>query len=498
MNSNSNFSFKQYWVTLFSIALFGMVLLFQGCKAVGPDYTTPIDPVPNAWDLKIQSKLVKEPKSDLENWWTLFNDPILNALIEKAKSQNRNLKIAYSRVIEARTEMSGVSGAKLPSLETSASVGVEKQSDLGSLKPLAPANGFKPQGIFQQGFSSSWEIDVFGRVRRSMEAANYAYETSIQDYYDVMTVLLADVAINYLDLRSKQQQRVNTEKNVIAQEESLTLTEVMFNSGISSYLDVVQAKSNLLETKSQIPDYKLGEYKAINKLSQLLGTTYDSLGIDLYEIGKIPMGNTNFNVGLPTDLLRQRPDIRAAELNIAMNNAKIGVSTADLYPTFSLGGFFGFDSQDAGNLFSVPGMNWGLSLPISWQIFNRKQIKANIAINEQQTQQALLNYENTVLKAYIEVEDLLVSLHMNQEKYKFISEAVGQTEEAVGLVKIQYDTQITDFQNVLDTQRSLFRQQNQKVTSETDIVINLIKLYKALGGGWTIQEEVITINTNKE
>ena len=490
MNSNSNFTFKPYWVIRLFIGLSGLALLFQGCKAVGPDYVAPENPVPNVWDLNIQSKLVKEPATDLEHWWTLFNDPTLNALIEKAKVENRNLKMAYTRVLEARANISGVSGSKLPEVGTSASAGIQKQSDEGSLKEIAPANGFKTQSNFQIGISSTWEIDVFGRVRRSIESANYTYESSIQDYYDVMTILLADVAINYLDLRSQQQLRLNTEQNVNDQEASLKLTEIMYNSGLSSYLDVVQAKSNLAETKSEIPHYKMNEYIAINRMALLLGSTYDSLNIDLFTIGEIPMANPNFDVGLPTDLLRQRPDIRAAELNIAMNNAKIGVSTADLYPTFSLGGFFGLDSQSVGKMFTVPGMTWGLSSPISWQLFNRKRIKANIAINEQQTQQALLSYENIVLKAYLEVEDLLVSLNMNQEKYKHLSDAVENSEQAVGYVKIQYETQITDFQNLLDTQRTLYRQQNSKISAEAEITTNLIKLYKALGGGWNITEHI--------
>jgi NodT family efflux transporter outer membrane factor (OMF) lipoprotein len=492
MNSNQS-SFKHQWIVGASIILLAVVLLSPGCKPVGPDFQTPADPTPNQWDIQIASKLVKEPKADIESWWTLFNDPVLTQLINKAKDENRNLKTAYSRVLQARAEVAGVSGSKLPEVGAGASAAVTKQSDEGSLEQLAPQNGFQSQSIFQLGVNSSWEIDVFGRIRRSVESANYAYEMSIQDYYDVLTILLADVAINYMDLRSQQQQKLNTEANIKAQEASLSLTEDMYDAGLSSYLDVVQAKSNLLETKAQAPHYELAEYLAVNRLALLLGTTYDSLKIDLFEIGEIPKANTSFDIGLPTDLLRQRPDIRAAEMNIAMNNANVGVSTADLYPTFSLGGFFGFDSQNFGNLFTVPGMTWGLSLPISWQLFNRKRIKANIAINELSTQQALLNYENTVLNAYLEVENLLFSLDMRQTRYEYLKEAVGYTQEAVELVKVQYESQVTDFQNVLDTERSLYRQQNQRVKSETEIAVDLIKLYKALGGGWTVNQDSTAI-----
>jgi outer membrane protein TolC len=255
----------------------------------------------------------------------------------------------------------------------------------------------------------------------------------------------------------------------------------------------LQAKANLAETRSVIPEYKMEEMIAINRLALLLGTTSDSLPTSVYEYKGVPAATANIGSGVPADLLRQRPDIRAAERSIAQNNAKVGVSTADLYPTFALSGFFGFDSRSVTNLFTIPGLNWGVSLPIGWQIFNRKRIKANIAINEQRTQQALLNYENTVLEAFSEVGNAVVSYNNQKERFVYLNEAVLANKEAVSLVSVQYNTGLTDFQNVLDTERSLLRQQSKLIGSEAKIMVDLIQLYKSLGGGWVVPQDSVQL-----
>lgn len=480
----------------FQIAGIVMSLLFlillDGCKPVGPDYIAPTPELPDAWQQQINSKLTEEPGTDLENWWTVFNDTVLNTLITEAKEENINLRIAYSRILEARAELAGVSGKKLPTVGSGITISESKMSDNGSLAQIAPAGGFNPQSLFSVGVNATWEIDVFGRIRRSVEAAGMEYQVSIEDYYDMMVILLADVAMNYMDVRSYQQLILNTEDNVKIQQESLDLAQFRYDMGLTSYLDVTQARSNLAETKAAIPFYKMAEYIAINRLAILLGTTIDSLNNEIFEPSKFPEPIENIGIGLPADLLRQRPDIRAAERDIARNNAKIGVATADLYPTFALSGFLGFDSKSVTNLFTIPGLNWGISLPVSWQIFNRKRIRANIAINEQRTQQALLNYENIVLQAYAEVTNSIVSYNMEKERYGNLFDAKEATAEAVSLVTTQYNNGLTDFQNVLDTERSLYRQQNQVIDAQSNMAVDLILLYKSLGGGWEIPQDTIT------
>jgi NodT family efflux transporter outer membrane factor (OMF) lipoprotein len=480
------------WISFFLLfTIFSVV--FNGCKPVGPDYIPPENSLPDAWNEQIISNL-NAPSSNLESWWQVFNDPVLNDLISKAKEENKNLKIAYTNVMEARANLSGVSGKKLPSSLATLGVSESKLSDDGSFAQLAPENGFVPQSLFSVGVNATWEIDVFGRVRRSVEAAGYEYQASIDDYYDVMVVLLADVAISYADLRLYQELIINTELNSELQQQSLELAQFRYDAGLSSYLDVLQAKANLAETKSIIPIYKTEEMLAINRLAVLLGTTSDSLSKALFEFSDVPAARANIGSGVPADLLRQRPDIRAAERTIAKNNAKIGVSKADLYPTFALSGFLGFDSRSVTNLFTIPGLNWGVSLPVGWQVFNRKRIKANIEINEQRTQHAILNYENVVLQAYAEVENAVISYNNQKDRLNYLNEAVNMNKEAVSLVSVQYNTGLTDFQNVLDTERSLLRQQNNRLNSEAMIMVNLIQLYKSLGGGWVVPPDSVSLS----
>jgi len=478
------------WLLSF-ITFLVFVSILSGCKPVGPDYLAPSPNLPDAWSQEINSKLAEEPKTNLENWWSVFNDTVLDSIIAQAKVRNYNLKIAYSRVLEARADLAGVSGKKLPKAGTGITISESKMSDNGSLAQIAPAGGFTPQSLFSVGVNATWEIDVFGRIRRSVEASGMEYQVTVEDYYDMLVILLADVASNYMNIRAYQQLISNTDSNLIIQQKSLDLAQFRYEMGLTSYLDVAQAKSNLAETKSVIPVYKMEEFYAVNRLAILLGTTRDSLNEEIFSPANLPKPDANIGIGLPTDLLRQRPDIRAAERNIAKNNAKIGVNTADLYPTFALSGFLGFDSKSVTSLFTVPGLNWGVSLPVSWQIFNRKRIRANIAISEQRTQQALLNYENTVLQAYAEVENSIVSYNLEKERYADLYEAATATEEAVSLVTTQYNNGLTDFQNVLDTERSLYRQQNHLIDTQTNMVVNLILLYKSLGGGWEIPHDTI-------
>lgn len=494
----SAYTLRRHYNHTFSLSpiLLGLMLIIiiaNGCKPVGPDYIPPENILPDAWDEQIVSNL-SGPTSNLESYWKVFDDPVLNELIQKAKTQNKNLKIAYASVLEARSNLFGVSGKKLPKVVTGVEVSESKLSDDGSFAQLAPPDGFVPQSLFSVGINATWEIDVFGRVRRSVEAAGYEYEASIDDYYDVMVILLSDVAISYADLRMFQQLIINSELNAEIQQSSLVLAQDRFDAGLTSYLDVLQARANLFETKAIIPEYKMQLMYAVNRLAVLLGTTSDSLSIDVFDFRNIPAANANIGSGVPANLLRQRPDIRAAERSIAKNNARVGVSTADLYPTFALSGFLGFDSRSVTNLFTIPGLNWGISLPVGWQVFNRKRIRANIEIEEQRTQQALLNYENIVLQAFAEVGNAIVSYNEQKERYANLDQAVLASMEAVSLVETQYNTGLTDFQNVLDTERSLLRQQNSLITSEAEIMANLIKLYKSLGGGWVVPQDSVQVS----
>lgn len=479
----------KYFNLLFIVCV--ILIFIAGCKPVGPDYIAPTPEIPDAWSQQLKSNLETNPVSNLESWWLVFNDTVLNGLVSEAKNNNKNLRIAFSRVQEARADYSGVKGEKLPVSDVTLGISESKLSDNGSFAQLAPQDGFKPQSLFSTGINAAWEIDVFGRIRRSIEAAGYNYEQTIDDYYDVMVILLADVVMNYLEVRTYQQMIINALQNVEAQTESYEFTQIRYNSGLCSYLDVTQAQYNLAETKSSIFELQIQEYLALGRIAVLLGDFRDSLNPALINNHSLPEPDTMVTLGIPADLLRQRPDIRAKERAIARSNANIGVATADLYPTFSLSGFLGLGSSSVSSLFTIPSLQWGIALPVQWDIFNRKRIKANIAIREYQTQQLLFAYENTVLQAYNEVDNSIFSYNRQKQMNDQLKEAVEANTEAVALVKYQYQDGLTDFQNVLDTERSLFRSQNRLVESQSKTLIELVFIYKSLGGGWPIVQDTV-------
>ena len=469
-----------------------MIWMLYGCRAVGPDYVPAAPPMPDAWTDEISSKFEQGPQASLETWWTVFNDTTLTLLIDQAKQHNKNLKIAYSRILQSRAGLSGIKGKKYPYATVGASAGVSEMSDNGALSQAAPDGGFDPQGHYRVGLSASWEIDFFGKVRRSIESGSANVQASIEDYYDVMVILLAEVTTNYINIRVNQQRIIIADQNVTSQQIMTELALDRYEAGLSSYLDAVQAKSNLNETRASIPEFQMEINQSINRISVLTGVLKDSLSFEIFEPGEIPVSAESVATGIPINLLRQRPDIRAAERRIAMQNAQIGVNTADLYPSFNLMGFFGFGASKLTTLFTGGGMLWGASFPIQWQVFNRAQIKANIAVSEQHTVQALLEYENVVLEAIAEVDYSISAFNLQNQRHQYLYDAVTASKEAVSLVAIQYEQGLTDFQNVLDTQRTLLGQQDNLIASEGAAAIEMISLYKALGGGWKISTDTIT------
>lgn len=465
------------------------IVLFWSCSAVGPDYQKPEVKTPDTWYQTINVELSKGSEASIQTWWQIFADTTLNNLIEQARQSNLDLQTAFSRVLEARAALAVVTGERWPTIGADGSVSSQKLSDDGVLRQIAPPDGFESQGLFTLGVDAIWEIDVFGRVRRTIESEQALFEASIEEYRDVLVTLFAEVALNYVDLRAYQQRIINASENVEAQQLILQLTEDRFAAGLTSKLDVAQARYNLAETRAVIPTLEIGLNFAINRLELLLDVQSDSLRILLVESGLIPSPKELIDSGVPADVLRQRPDIRFAERILASRTAEIGVATADLYPTFSISGFFGLGSRTAANLFDASSFTWGFALPFSWAVFDRGRIYSNITVNEERARQSLLHYYNTINKAYEEVDNAIVSFNKYSIRTEHLMDGVEANKEAVELVTIQYDKGLTDFQNVLDTQRSLFKQQDDLLQSESQVVVDLIALYKALGGGWDSQAD---------
>jgi len=468
-----------------------VLLALQGCSAVGPNYQEPELSVQDTWSAKIAEQVALGPESTLQTWWTVFNDPMLNGLIERSRQQNLDLQVAVSRIRESRAYLAMVRGKELPVVDASATATETKLSDDGPFQQVAPPGGFDPQGMLQLQLDAQWEIDVFGRVRRSIESAGAQYEATVEDYRDVMVTLFAEVAIAYTELRGAQQQIRYARENVDSQRQSLKLALDRWKNGVTSKLDVAQAQANLAATQASIPLLNLSLSQALNRLSVLLGQDVPSLRQELETIGPIPQPGEAIGVGIPADILRQRPDIRRSERLLAAQTAQIGVATADLYPSFNISGFIGLQSRSLSNLFDGSSETFSLAAPIEWNIFSGGRVHSNIRIQEEKASQLLLTYRQKVLVAIEEVENAIIGFNLSRTRCEYLTEATAATTEAVDMVLDQYQNGLTDFNNVLVTQRDLHFRQDRLVATETDLVLNLIALYKALGGGWNYGEPFV-------
>lgn len=468
---------------LLAAALAGIGLL-QACSAVGPDYVPPEIETPDSWHETLAEGL-ETGEADLRTWWESLSDPLLDDLIERASSGNLDLKEALFRIAEARARRGVAAGEQYPDLDATGSFERTRFSD------NAVQDGFDvgPDNLYSAGFDASWEIDVFGRIRRSVESADAAWQASIEDYRDVLVTLFAEVALNYVEVRAQQQRLKYARSNVESQKKTLELAQIRFENGLVPKLDVTQAISNLANTESTVPSIEADLTKAVNRLCVLLGEHTVELREELLGEADIPAPPEQILVGLPAELLRQRPDVRRAERDLAAQTALIGVATADLYPRFSLSGYFAWQSDSSGDLLDASSQTYGFALPsIRWNIFDGSRIRNSIRVEEARTQQLLSRYENTVLLALEEVENFLTALLREKERLEMLARAVEASEESVELVQELYIDGLTDFQNVLDTERTLFNQQDLFVTSRGQVTKNLISLYKSLGGGWKLPE----------
>jgi len=461
-------------------------LLISGCITVGPDYEQPETTVPDVWHTEAVAGL-STGEATIETWWTVFDDARLDDLIERSKLANLDLRTAVWRIEEARALRGVAAGSASPQVEARGAASRSEASDNGSLGDLAP-NGFDAGNLFELGAAASWELDVFGRVRRTVESADASLAASVESYRDVLVSLLSEVASAYVDLRTTQERLRLARNNVEIQKNTLALTQDRFRVGLVSGLDVAQAEAILASTEALIPQLRTQREVALNRLAVLLGDLPGALHDELLGTAPIPHEPEAVVVGLPADLLRQRPDIRQAERSLAAQTARIGIATADLYPSFSLTGYLGLEAVDGGELFDSGSMTWSLGLPVRWAIFSGGRIRSQIRAEEARTEQALAAYEQTVLRALEEVENSLFALGEERDRRDRLRETVDATQRSLDLVMTQYRSGLTNFQNVLDTQRSLLTRQDELAASEGQVTQNLISLYRALGGGWNPDE----------
>jgi len=461
-----------------------LLLLAGGCT-VGPNYEKPDFPVSPTWKEAQQSGFDSR-SSDLARWWSTFNDPLLDSLVERAVESNLDLRVAEARIREARAARAVTAAGAWPTIDTSAAYARSRTSANTFAVSAPSAAGNLEHGLYKTGFDASWEIDVFGGVRRSVEAADANIEVSVEDRRVTLVTLLGDVAKNYIDVRGFQRRLEVARANLKAQQETLELNRVRFEAGLASDLEVAQAETLVSATAAQIPPLKSSLKQSAYSLDVLLGLEPGALWGELSSDGPIPKMPPEILVGLPSELLRRRPDIRRAERQLAAATAQVGVATADLFPKFSLTGVFNLQSISASDWFTGRSRFYNVGPTIRWPLFDAGRIRANIEVRNAQEEQALKQYEKAILTGLEDVEKALVSYVNEQTRNRSLVEAVAANRRAVQLVNELYNRGLVDFLNVLITQRSLYATENDLAVSNALVASNLVALYKALGGGWDI------------
>jgi len=464
------------------IPLLFAVCIFSGCVTVGPDYSPPNMQVPEVWQNEISEGIngTQSDQGDLARWWTNFNDPVLTGLIERAVTGNLNLKQALNSVRQARIQRGIADADRFPSVNSSGSAGRTYSKDM--------SGDFTGTNSFRLGLDASWEVDLFGGVKRSIEAADANLEATEESYRDVLVSLLAEVALNYIEVRSYQAQLLVAESNLKSQEETYNITKWRYQAGLTTELDVENASKNLEQTRSQIPSLKSSLKQTKNRIAVLLGSEPGALDSELDEYRPIPVAPNEIALGIPADLLRRRPDLRKAERELAAQTAKIGVAEAERYPRVSLLGDIGLSALALGNLFSSDSLSTGVSSGISWPVYDAGRIMKNIEIQYAAQEQKLIAYKAALLTALEDVENSMTSYTYDLARRESLLKASESAEQAAETSRAQYSSGLIDFQSVLEAESTLLTFQNNVVQSDAQTIKDIIGLYKALGGGWSTFE----------
>jgi multidrug efflux system outer membrane protein len=444
-----------------------------GC-AVGPDYHPPKTAMPANWS---ETQLAGVP---VVEWWKSFNDPELDSLVERAVRANHDLRIATARLREARAQRGASFWDLGPAINGKASYTDARTSKNALTFPIPKLD----TDTYDAGFDASWEIDVFGGKRRALEAATAEVAASEEDRRDVLVSLLAEVARNYVEVRGFQSRLTIARNNLRSQQAALDLTKRRFKGGVTSELDVTQAAALLAGTQSQLPALEASLKQAMHRLGVLLGQEPGALVAELLQDAPIPATPPEVPVGLPSELLRRRPDVRRAERQLAGATGRIGVQTAELFPKFSLVGTAGLQSLSASDWFTGGSRYWSAGPTVTWRIFDFGRIRSQIKVANAREEQALAAYERAVLASLEDVENALVASGKERERYRSLQEQVNANRRAVELANERYTKGVADFLNVLDAERSLYQAEDSLVQSERTVTANLIAVYKALGGGW--------------
>lgn len=456
------------------VALFGSLLL-SACTTLGPDYVKPGGGAADTWQGGSLGQVKGSSFADTnDQWWTQFQDPVLDALVQEALSKNHSVRATGLRILEARAQLGIADASRYPQL----------QQVSGSAMPVGqvrdgPNTDFVSYNL---GANLGWEIDFWGKFQRSIEAADASYFATLAQYDDIQVLMAAQVATLYVNIRTLEARLQISRENARLQQRSLEITQKQFRSGNSDELDVQQAKTQYLSTLSGIPALEASLRQSQNALSTLLARAPGPLPEMSDNTGKIPHASLQLASELPADLIRRRPDVRSAERLMAAQSALIGVSEAELYPSLTLLGSLGLSATSLSG--SSTTLDWGIGPSFKWNVFDHGLLSNAVLVQDARFQQLKESYQNTLLTAAREIDDAAIGFAKNEEQIVLLEQTEQAARRSLEIANIRYREGMADFQRVLDSQRALFSQQERLVSSRGNVMLSLISLYKAMGGGW--------------
>lgn len=474
-----------------SVAVLCLSVLLPGCTPirtwvangfkVGPEYCPPIASLEVEWiDLQTESRLSAD-SPDISMWWHALNDPLLNTLIDQAYQQNLTLRQAGQRIQQAQAIRGVAVGNLFPQLQQV----VGDYQKVKTSRNVAVPSPVQYLQEYDLGVNAAWELDFWGRFRRSVEAADAVLDASIWSYNDVAVILLADVASTYVEIRTVQQRLEITRQNLESQIGSLKVADARFQAQQTNKLDVNQAQNNVDITRAAIPPLEAQLRIANNRMCVLLGFPPADIVSD-WPPAPIPDVSSFVQVGIPADLLRRRPDLQRSERLVKAQSERIGIAEAELYPHISIVGAFEWQAEDFSDLFVAESVFGLIGPSVSWNVLNYGRIRNSIFNEEAKFREAVYRYQNDVLRAQQEVEDAIVSFLKAQETTTQLADAVAQADEAVSIANTLYESGAIDFNRVYLLESVRLQQQDQLVVSRANVVQSLIQLYRALGGGWQV------------
>lgn len=455
------------------------LLSLAGCITVGPDYQPPKPELPQQWRLP-SHPAVARGEAQVTNWWQVFDDPILTELINLAAQRNLDYQTAVAVALEYRHRLAAAKGEYWPSLDGSASAVNQRSSE----NTATPSTGATTTA-YTLSADAAWEIDLFGGVRRGVESSLATYQSAEEARLDALVSVYASVATAYLQVRTLQTRLAVAQSNIDSQQEVLRLTKARFDNGLATGLDVAQAQTVLASSQAELPPLRQQLAETYNSLSLLLAQPPGAVRSIIGGAAPIPAPPRTVTAGVPADIIRQRPDVRQAERELAASSAEIGVATARLYPSLTLGGTLGLASSNTANLFNAASHFFTIGPTLSWNIFAGGALRSQIKAAEAVFQQKLLAYQLAVLTALHEVDDALTAYTESLRQVRALNNTVKASSKSLKLALSLYKEGLSDFQSVLDAQRSLFSYDDSLAQAQGQTLAYLVQFYKALGGGWS-------------